>query len=205
MTLTGIKTLPLLDRSLVETGPWSALFARAGYRVYPYQLGAIARALATATPVLTTGLGEFAANDYVLVCASTAYGDVNLYIPNLSKITRISSFGANLTSDPTLASDDLINVAPNVSIASGDYLFNLGADGAAAPTSVPAYDGSTLTLYTDNAGTAASANKYVLTGTNGEFRCWLPTGTLMVDLLVTNASGTPIVAIPFVTLGAEVI
>jgi hypothetical protein len=88
MTLTGIKTLPLLDKSLVETGPWSALFARSGYRVYPYQLGAIARALSTGTNVLTAGLGDFVQNGYLMVCAATAYGDVNLYIPNTSKIAK---------------------------------------------------------------------------------------------------------------------
>jgi len=196
MTLTGIKTLPLLDKSLVETGPWSSLFARSGYRIYPFKMGALVRSASVGTTVLTAGMGEFATNDYLMVCAATAYGDVNLYIPNTAKVAKV-------TSDPSSATDDTLELSAALTIAAGDYLLNLGPD-TGAPLA-PVFDGSTLTLYTDNAGTALNANKYLLTGTNGEFRGWLPSGTLVCDLLVTNASIAPVIVTPFITLGAEVI
>ena len=196
MTLTGIKTLPLLDKSLVETGPWSSLFARSGYRVYPFKMGALVRSVPVGTTVLTAGMGEFATNDYLMVCTATAFGDANLYIPNVAKVAKV-------TSNPSAeTSEDQLVIAPALTIAAGDFLLNLGPDSGAL---TPNYDGSTLTLYTDNAGTAANSNKYLLTGTNGEFRGWLPSGTLVCDLLATNASGVPLIVIPFITLGAEVI
>lgn len=188
MSLTGKKTHPLLSGTLASTGPWAGLFARAGFRIYPFQLGGMVRTTSTGTTVSTFGLGQFEANDYIIFCDSTAYGSSNLFIPNLNKIRRISSIST---------SDDQITIDSAVSITAGDYILCIGADTSLTPESSPNYDGSDIVLYTDNVGITASAFDYVQTSTSGTFLGWTGPGTKAVDLLVTNSSGVPQIVIPF--------
>lgn len=196
MALSGIKTLPYLSNTLVTGGPWSSLLSRPGYRVYPYQLGCTVKADTSSTTVTTNGLGDFAANDYVMACAVTNYGDSFLYVPDVNRISRVSSVSG---------SDDQLVLTTALVLETGEYLLNLGADTASVPTAQPNYDGSTLTLYEDNVGNVAFSDEYVLTGSHGQFRCWLSSGTRVVDLLITDASANPVVVHPFVTAGEEVI
>lgn len=201
MSLTGIKTRPQLAGTLASLGPWASLFGRAGFRVYPFQLGCMVRSASTGTTVLTDGLGDFRQNDYLIVCSPVAYGDSTLFQPVLSKITRV-------TSDPTAATDDTLTISPAVAVSDGDYLLNIGADGAAAPLATPNYDGSLLTLYTDPAGNTANANDYLLTGENGHFFGWLESAIAgsvsVVDLLIANSSGVPQLVLPLTAVGPSI-
>lgn len=196
MTLSGVKSLPILRGTVASLASWQALLGRANLRVYPFQLGCKVRVTGAVSPIDTSGMGEFAANDYLIACTATAYGNTNLYIPNLNKISRVSSVGT---------SDDELNISPAISVAQGDYLLNIGADGAAAPLTSPNYDGSSLALYDDNSGQIVHSNDYVLTGSNGQFECWLASGVLAVDLLITDTNNNPLVVIPFVQPGREIV
>src|SRR3990172_1242741 len=101
MSFTGLKTLPLLAGTIANAGPWQALFARAGYYVYPFQLGAKVRTTSTGTSIELHGLGQVAVNDYVIFCDATAYGAASMFIPNLAKIRRIATVST---------SDDIVTV-----------------------------------------------------------------------------------------------
>ena len=197
MAKSGIITLPLLRGVLGELSPWQTTFGRAGMRVYPYQTGCLVAADNNgSTTISTHGMGEFAANDYLMVGAMTFYGDSYLFIPDTNRITRVSSLGS---------SSDQIVTTTALTVYEGDYLFNLGADAASDPTAQPNYDGSTLTLYDDNVGANASSLNYFLTGSGGFFRGWLSSGTLLADLLITNESGQPVLMVPFYEVGTEVL
>lgn len=198
MTLSGKKTLPLLAGILALPGTWGALFGRSDHRLYPYQLGATVRADSTGGTIQTNGLGEFAQNDYIVVCRSVNYGGSPLFVPDTTRITRV-------TSDPSGAADDELTVSPALSVVAGEYLFNLGADGAAAPLSGPQYDGSSITIYEDNVGNTAAAYPYLTTGQGGTFRGWLSEGAIVADLLITDPAGVPRVVWPFYPIGPEVI
>lgn len=198
MALSGKKTLPRLADQLALPGTWGAFFGRPGYRIYPYQLGATVRTTSSGVTVLTNGLGEFLQNDYVMACRTVDYGGSMLYIPDTTRITRI-------TSNPLTAVDDTLTIAPAISLVAGEYLFNLGADLAAAPLSAPQYDGSTIDIYEDNVGTVASIYKYLTTGQGGAFSGWLGEGAIVVDLMIANSAGVPQVVWPFYPIGPEVI
>lgn len=198
MALSGKKTLPRLADALALPGTWGALFGRPGYRVYPYHLGCTVRADSAGAEVLTNGLGEFALNDYVMVCRTVGYGGSMLYIPDTTRIARV-------TSDPSTATDDTLTLSPAVAVVMGEYLFNLGADGAAAPSSGPQYDGSRITLYEDNVGAVVSPYKYLTTGQGGVVNGWLSEGSIVVDLLISDGAGIPQVVWPFYPPGPEVI
>ena len=190
MSFTGLKTLPLIAGTVAAASPWQGLFARSGLRVYPFQLGAMVRTTSTGTTVSLYGLGQVAASDYVMFCDATAYGGANMFVPNISKIKLVSAVSS---------SDDQITLSTAVSITAGDYMMVLGVD--TAPTT-PALDGSTVSLYTDNAGinAAAASSKYMSTTTGGAFIGWVGAGTKAVDVLVTNSSGTPQIVQPFVAM-----
>ena len=81
MSLTGIKTLPLLRGVVEQSVPWGGTINRTGWRVYPYQLGCKVRVDSTGTTIYTYGLGDFAAGDYILVCQQVYYGNSYYYIP----------------------------------------------------------------------------------------------------------------------------
>ena len=196
MTLTGVKSRPLLRGTLAQMTQWQALLARANLRIYPYQLGCMVRANSSGTTVSTYGEGEFAANNYLMACAATAYGQGTLFIPDLARISRVSAVSG---------ADDELTISPALSLVAGEYLLNLGNDGAATPLITPNYDGSTISLYDDNAGVSAHATDYLLTASNGEFRGWTGSGTELVDLLVTDTSNGLIIAIPMVPTGPEVL
>lgn len=195
MAISVYKTLPTLRGTLASVGPWAGYFARSGWRVYPYRLGAqIRNDLTNNTQIDTHGMGDIAANNYLMVCSRTAYGAGHLYIPQTSQITRCTTIGT---------ADDEINVNPAMTVTAGDYLFNLGNDGASAPLSAPSYDGSPIGLYTDPAGNN-SAGDYLVTGTNGEFSGYIDEGYPSVDLLIVDSSGVPRAMLAGFTPGASV-
>lgn len=197
MSLTGIKTLPILRGTLAAIASWQGLLGRANLRVYPFQLGCKARAASAANPFDTSGMGEFAVNNYLIACTATAYGNTNLYIPNLNKISRVTSLGT---------ADDELNISPVISVAQGDYLLNIGNDTAGSPLVSPNYDGTTLSLYDDNTGQIShGSTKYFLTGSNGQFEGWLNAGVSACDLLITDTNNSPIVVIPFQPVGRQII
>jgi hypothetical protein len=147
----------------------------------------------TGTTVALHGLGEpFVANDYIIVCTETSYGNSTLFIPDFDKIRRISSVSS---------SEDELTVDVAVSITAGDYILNIGADGATTPKTDPDLD-AIVTLYDDPEGATANANGYMVTGSGGHFRGWLPSQTKTVDLLITDSSKNPQVVVPFYTTGA---
>jgi hypothetical protein len=189
MAYTGLRTLPLLAGTIASSSPYQALFARSGYRVYPFQLGSKVRTTSTGTAVELHGQGQLIANDYVIFCDAMDYGSAKMFIPNLNKIRRVTAISS---------SDDAVTLDSAVSLTAGDYMLVIGADGAATPESAPNYDGSTISLYSDNSGVTAVSPKYLQTTTGGAFIGWVASGTYAVDLLVTNSSGIPQVVQPFV-------
>lgn len=198
MTLTNIKSKPLLRGTLAAAGPWQGLFAHASLRIYPFHIGCAVRLDSVTTSVYTSGLGEFLQNDYFIVCRPAYYGDSPLYVPQTSMISRV-------TSDPLAAVDDLLTISPALTLFQGDWLLNLGADTAANPLIAPNYDGSRIALYTDPVGNDAAGTDYMLTGQGGGFQGWIADGYAIVDLLITNPSGVPTLAIPSVPPGPGVV
>jgi len=196
MSLTEIISKPLLRGTVVASGRWQAILARANRRVYPFDLGCMVRSLSTGTTVNTHGLGEFAVNDYFIVCSPVDYGDSALFIPDMGKIGRIAAVSA---------SDDVLTIDAALSLDSGDYLLNLGSDRAATPKTNPNFDGSPITLYTDPVGNNTNPNEYLVTGQGGWFQGWILEGYPAMDLLITDESGSPLVALPLYTPGPELI
>lgn len=195
MSLTGVKTRAKLSGTLATLGPWSTLFARSGYRVYPYQLGCMIRTTSTGTSVDTHGLGQFdpAGTDYAIPCTATFYGDSTLFIPQVTAVTQVTAVST---------SDDVLTISPARSLTAGDFLLNIGPDtGALAPV----YDGSIVPLYTDNAGNNTNSNKYLVTSTPGAFLGWVNDDYVVVDLLITDGSGIPRIVNPFFALGPAVV
>ena len=142
------------------------------------------------------GLGDFAAGDYLIVCQQIFYGNSYFYIPRMNQIGQVSAVST---------SDDLLSLTGALDVSQGDYLFNLGADTAATPLIQPNFDGSDYTLYGDNVGGGASLGKYMLTGNQGQYECWLQAGTVVVDMLLTDSSGQPQLVQPFVAVGPEIV
>ena len=194
MSQSGIITRPLLRGPLIAPGPWQTLLAQSNKRVYPFPSGAVADTATTGTTIQMGGLGEpFAVNDYVIVCTKTDYGNSSLFIPSFTKIRRVTAVSGT---------EDDITVDEAVVVSVGDYILNIGADGAAAPKSDPDLDGI-VTVYDDPYGVTTNSNGYLLTGSGGHFRGWLPTSTPLVDLLITDDSKNPVVVIPFWATGPE--
>ena len=191
------RTLPTLRGTLAASGPWQSLFARASHRVYPYQMGCFVKSASTGTTVAVNGVGEFAAGDYVLPCSKVQYGDAYYYIPDLTRITKVTA-----VSESSDNSSDTLTLETARSLAAGEFLLNIGADTGG---STPNYDGTDITLYTDPVGNAASSYDYFLTSQGGEFHGWITGGYEVVDLLVMNSSGTPIVVIPTYEVGPEIV
>lgn len=189
MAFTGIKTLPLLAGTIASASPWAGLFARSGFRVYPFQLGAKVRSTSTGTAVTLNGQGAAAVNNYVIFCTSTNYGGANMFIPDLTKIRRITAVSS---------ADDAVTIDSAVNITAGDYMLLIGNDTSGTPETSPSYDGSTISLYSDNTGVTAVSPKYLSTTTGGAFIGWVASGTYAVDLLITNSSGVPQAVQPFV-------
>lgn len=198
MSLTNIITKPMLRGTLTGAGPWQTLFAKAGQRIYPFQIGAMVRADSSGTTVSTHGLGEIRQNDYLIVCAETFYGDSPMFVPNLGRVTKV-------TSDPTVATDDTLTIAPAITVLSNEWLLCIGPDGGANPLSVPLLDGSTINLFADNAGNNANANPYFLTASNGNFRGWVDDGVEACDLLITDDSGGVRMVIPLKQVGPGIV
>lgn len=206
MSKSSVITKPVLSGTVAANGPFSSLFMRAGWRVYPYQAGCLVRADNNGgSYILTHGMGEFDQNDYLIVCRETYYGDVPLYIPDMNKITKVTSFGPGSAATQAAATDDRLNISPAITVNEGDFLLCLGADGAATPTSAPNYDGSDITIYDDNVGNNASSLNYLSTGSSGLFHGWLESGFDVVSLLITDESGTPKAAVPFYPTGPDVV
>ena len=199
MAETGVISKPRISGTLAAAGPWQALFAKQGYRVYPYQVGCSVRADSDASApqtIDTYGMGNFAANDYLIVCTPTSYGDGTLYIPDTSKITKVSSIGTGV--------DDEIVVTPAISVDQNDWLFNLSVDTSATPLVSPSLDGSDVQLHTDPAGVENNTNPYLVTAQGGTFQGWIETGYTIVDLLITDSSGNIVLAWPGFVPGPSV-
>jgi len=196
MSLTGIKTLPIFRGTIASLASWQALLGRANMRVYPFQLGCKVRSGGSANPVVTSGMGEFIVGNYFVSCTQTAYGNSSLYIPNMNKIGQVTALGTT---------DDQLTVSPVPTLATGDYLLNIGNDTNGTPLTSPNFDGSTIAIYDDNSGQTAHGTKYLLTGATGQFEGWLASGALAVDLLITDTDKNPIVVIPFVSPGREIL
>lgn len=196
MSLSGIKTLPSLRGVLQTVTPWGGTLSRQGWRIYPYQLGTKVRTDTTTTSVKTFGMGEFAADDYVLVCQQIYYGNSYFYIPRINQISRVAALGV---------SDDELTLTIPLTLSSGDYLFNLGADTAPDPLAQPNYDGSRITpILGGNTSDAPQIGPYIVTGNQGQFECWLPSGVVLVDLLICDPSGQPRNLWPQQQLGPEI-
>lgn len=186
-------TLPTLAGTIVTAGPWQGLFARAGYRVYPYQIGCMVNAAQTVGAGGTLdvhGCGEFAANDYLMACTKTAYGNGSLYVPVTSKHVKVSSVDKP---------NKQLTLATALTVADEDWLLCLGADDDLG------YDQSDISLYNDPYGDDAESNGYLLTGTGGFFRGWIESGYRAVDLLICNSSGVPVMVRPLFELGSEIV
>jgi hypothetical protein len=119
--------------------------------------------------------GDFAVNDYVVICAKGSYGDDNVWTPASSKIAKVTAVSSN-----TLTID-----GSGLTVAVGDYALNIGADtGGTSPN----FDGSDITLYDDPAGTTASTLDYLLTGSSAGFIGWVNRGAIECDLLITDSN-----------------
>lgn len=200
MSKTPLKTLPLLRGALKELTPWPGSFGVEGFRVYPYGTGCLVRADTTTVAVLTHGLGDIADNDRVMVCTPVNYGDAIIYEPDPTRVASVASFGANAVSTRAAADDDRINLVTALTIEQDEYLLTLGTDSIP-----PAYASSPISLYEDNVGNNVLSVPYLITGKGGYFSGWIESGWTLVDLLITNQSGTPLAVIPFYPLGTEVI
>lgn len=187
MAQSNRRSLPILQGTLETAGPWGAKAVQQNMRVYPYHRGAYSNGGSTSTTAPTHGTGEFRVNDYVMACARTAYGNGFLYIPQTSSISRVSAISS---------SDDELTLTAALSLMDGDYLLNLGSDGATAPTSSPNYDGSRIDLFEDPVGNSTLGSDYLLTGSQGQYNGFLSPHARVVDLLIASISGVPSVVIP---------
>jgi len=192
MANSGIMTLPLLRGTVVLPSAWATLFTRAYMRVYPYQLGCMVRTTVVGgTDIPTHGLGEFAAGEYIMICSEVSYGDSSIFIPDPTRIARVSVVST---------AEDLLSISAALTVYAGEYILNTGSK------LFPDTSGSAVSpLYTDNVGNSENANDYLATGSDGQFKGWVPSGYELVDLLVTDESGTAKLVIPFYPLGPEII
>lgn len=177
--------LPILKGTLAASGPWQSLFAKTGHRVYPYQSGCRVRGDTTSTTANVNGVGAFQANDYLMVCTETYYGEAALYIPDPTRFVKVSSVDAT---------NKQLTLASATTMYAGEWLLNLGAD------ATPNYSGSRVDLYSDPNGDSALGTKYLLTGQGGFYSGWAQQGTRIVDVLIQDGSGTPLVVQPQVDL-----
>jgi hypothetical protein len=150
-------------------------------------------------------MGDIDQNDYVIPCRETYYGDVPIYIPDMNRITKVTSFGPGSAASQSAATDDRLNISPSVALNEGEFLLCIGADGASAPTGSPNLDGSDITIYDDNVGNNSSSLNYLSTGSSGFFHGWIESGYEVVSLLITDESGTPKAAVPFYSTGPDVV
>lgn len=191
MPTSNHRGIPLLRGVVESVGPWGAQFSQANLRVYPYHRGTYANGSSTSTTVPVRGYGEFRVNDYLMVCSRTAYGLSYLYIPQTSKVSRVTALSS---------STDELTLSTALTIEDGDFLLNLGADGAVAPLTAPNLDGSRIELYADPVGSQLLGADYTLTGSLGQFSTWLSLNAMTIDLLVTSDAGVPLLLIPGVAV-----
>ena len=194
MSLSQMRVLPRLSGQMVTAGPWNSTFCRPGLRMYPYHMGTYVNGDVSTVTVPVHGRGNFRANDYVMPCTRTAYGNSFMYVPRTTSISKVSSVSG---------SDDQLTLTSALTLFDKDYLLNLGTDGATTPTIAPNYDGSRLELYADPVGNALLGSDYVLTGSQGQFECYLNRCARHCDVLITDGSGSPELVIPGVLLVPE--
>ncbi len=196
MAESGYISYPCLEGTLVGSGPGQGLLSQPHQRIYPFHLGARVRATSTGTAVSVNGKGQLAVSDYVMACREVDYGGSPLYVPDTGRVALVTAVDG---------SDDAITISPALELEEGEWLFNLGQDSADTPLLAPEYDGSRVKPLDDpTTGTDAELD-YVLTGQGGWFRCWLPDGTVVVDLLVASTSGVPRYLWPCRRVGAEIL
>lgn len=197
MALTNIKSLPLLNGTICVPGPGQALHGVAGWRVYPMKMGCMVRTDSTGTDIETSGLGQFSSGDYFMACTPVYYGADRFFVPDTSRLGRITAVEVD--------GDDKISLASSLTVYSGDYLLNLSADSATNPLISPNFDGANIGLYTDPSGQISLGAVYIQTATGGRYRAWLESNTQMVDLLVCDQLGRARLLEPCITMGLEVV
>jgi hypothetical protein len=89
-----------------------------------------------------------------------------------------------------------IHVSANVTVATGDIIINLGNDSGSG--SSPGYDGSTVTIYSDEDGGSAINNSQVTCDAQGGYGYW---HNADIWELVRNSSGSAVAVIRGVTGG----
>jgi hypothetical protein len=197
MALTNIKSLPLLNGTICVPGPGQALHGVAGWRIYPMKMGCMVREDSTGTDVLTSGIGQFQANDYLMACTPVYYGADRFFIPDTSRIGQVVA--------TEVGGDDAITLTSSLTLYSGDYLLNLSGDSAANPLVSPNFDGANIGLYVDPSGQISLGAVYIQTAAGGRYRAWLDSNTQMVDLLVCDQLGRARLLEPCITVGLEVV
>lgn len=137
----------------------------AGYYVTVYQVGAqVANASTGTTLTVRAGHGFTSGDKFIVGTDTTKYRTV-------------------LSTTSTT-----IEVSQAVTVSLGDILVNLGEDTGGMG---PIYDGSSIVIYSDMAGTVAISDSKVTTGSSGSYRYWLDNSDTTSWELVRDSSNRP--------------
>lgn len=194
----GIKSLPMLRGSVQWPSADGSRMGLSSWKVTPLKLGCIVRADSTGTTLFTSGVGQLGESTgyYIMIATPVAYGMMNYYIPDYSRIARVVS-----VDDTTY--EIIVDQALDVQI--GDYVINLGDDTSIAPYTSPNFDGAGITICSDNTGQVQINAPYVLTSLHGYYRMWLESGIQVVDVLVLDSGGQARLLEPFVKAEVEIV
>jgi len=160
------------------------------------KMGCLVRADSSAATAYTSGVGQFTTNDYLIACTAVAYGQQPYFVPDLNRVARVVTVDdANYE----------ITLDRSLSLETGEFLMNLGADSSLAPFTTPNFDGAGFEIYPDNTGQVTLSTPYVLTSIHGYYRMWITSGTQVVDLLLLDSQGNPRLVEPFVKAEVEIV
>lgn len=194
MAASSYKALPQMCLAVFQTGPTRSTLVMPEARVYPFHLGAMVTADSSTGTVAMSGKGELSVNHYLIPCTALDYGSSPVYLPDLTRITRVVSLDS---------SSDAATVSPAVAVKQGEWLLDVGLDTSTIPLTDPAFDGAGFTLYEDPCGYLPCPYAYVTAGSGGVARFWMAAGTKLVDVLVCDGSGRPLMVWPHQPLTAE--
>jgi hypothetical protein len=142
----------------------------ASYDVTAYSFGAVANGAQAATGTVTVHDGHgFVANEFFIVGTDST---------TFKKVASVTT--------TTLVLD-----SGTVTVADDDVLLNLGTD---TGTTSPNYDGSTVTVYTDSAGSTSVSNSRVTANARGQYGYWVNRSTVWE--LVRDSSAALVQVIP---------
>lgn len=192
----GIKSLPMIRGSVEWPVGDGSRLGLASWRVTPMKLGCLIRADSTGNIAYTSGVGQISVNDYVMACTAVAYGQASYYVPDLTRIARVTIIDE---------SNYEITLDRSMTLETGDFLMNLGVDSSIAPFTSPNFDGAEIAIYTDNTGQVQVSSPYVLTSLHGYYRAWLESGIQVVDLLLLDSNGNSRLLEPFVKAEVEIV